>query len=254
MDLAYASNRFVLLATPCIGVVAGVVSLIRGDTLLDAIGWGFSAGGVSFLAWTIARELHPDRAWVATVATLIAPIGLVWGNADLLATATVLLVSRAVAGTTGRALRPADVLLLAAVGVPIVVRDAGPAALVIGAVGLGITAVWQGRQRSMAVAVTGVYAVAAVVALGVADPPGFPGGDAWVLLVIGLVAGVVGLAGPGSMDSVEDRSDGALLRVMRVRAARVVAVFIAGTVSLTAGPALVGPVWAAVVATALRPR
>ena len=41
-------------------------------------------------------------------------------------TATVLLVARSVAGTTGRALRPADVLLMAAVGLPIVVRDAGP--------------------------------------------------------------------------------------------------------------------------------
>jgi hypothetical protein len=254
MDWAYPSNRFVLLATPFVGAIAGVVALIRGETLLDAVGWGFSAGGVSFLAWTIGRELHPDRAWIAALATLIAPVGLFWGRGDLLTTATILLVARAVAGTTGRALRPSDVLLMAAVGLPIIVRDAGPAALAVGAVGLAVAAIWHDRRRGVAIAAAGLYAAAAVAALYVADPPGLPGGDVWALFWVGVVAGVVTLVGPGSMTTVEDRRDGDVLRSTRVRAARFVALLTAACVSLTAGPALVGPVWAALVATALRPR
>lgn len=242
------------MATPLVGSVAGLVALVRGETFLEAVGWGFSAGGVSFLAWTIGRELHPDRVWVATVATFIAPAGLIWGRGDLLVTATVLLVARTVAGTTGRALRSSDVVLLAAVGLPVVVRDAGPAALALGAVGLAFAAAWQDRRRGVVIGVAVLYFGAAIAALFLADPPGLPDGDLWVLFWIGVVAGVVSLVGPGSMTTVEDRRDGEVLRSTRVRMARLVAFATAVAVSLTAGPALVGPVWAALVATSLRPR
>ena len=139
-------------------------------------------------------------------------------------------------------------------GVPIVGRDAGPAALTVGAVGLAVTIAWHDRRRVVAVASTGLYAAAATIAIVLADVPGLPDGDAWVLFSTGVAAGVVTLFGPGRVASVEDRKDGEPLRAARVRLARVVAGAMATAVSLSAGPGLVGPVWAALVATALRPR
>jgi hypothetical protein len=254
MDWSYPSNRFVVLATPVAGAIAGLVSLIRGDSLLDAVGWGFSSGGVAFLAWTIARELHPDRAWVAAVAFVIAPAGLAWGHPDLLASATVLLVARAVAGTTGLALRPADVVLLGAVGIPLVLRGSGPAALAIGAFGLALTRLWQDRRPGVLFGAVGLYAAGAVAALVLVDTPPGPDGTEWILVWVGLVAGLVGLLGPGPVTAHEDRRDGDGLRRIRVFAARVVALATAVAVAVTYEPAAMTPVWAALVATALRPR
>jgi hypothetical protein len=254
LDWSIPSNRFIVGLTPLAGSVAGLVALLAGDSLWDAIGWGVSTGGASFLAWAVGRELHPDRVWIATLAAFLAPIGLVWGRPDLLTTASILLVARAVAGTSGRTLRWSDVMLFVAVGAPIVVRTAGPPALAVGSAGVVLSLLWSRRRWVISVTVAAAYAVGSSVGFLVTDLPGLPDGDVWILFWIGLAGGVVSLFGPGSVESVEDRRNGATLRRVRVWSGRLVAVVAATTVSLTSDPAALAPVWAAVVATAVRPR
>ncbi len=81
-----------------------------------------------------------------------------------------------------------------------------------------------------------------------------PDGTEWILVSVGLAAGLVGLLGPGPVIAREDRRDGDGLRRIRVFAARVVALAMAVAVAVTYEPAAMTPVWAALVATALRPR
>jgi hypothetical protein len=254
LDPAVTSNRFVVVATAVIGAVVGMATLIRGESLSEAASWGFVAAGSGFIGWAVARELQPDHVWVATVATFVAPLGLFWGRSDLLASATVLLVARTVAGTTGRSLRAADLILLAAVGGPLVVRDSGPGALAMGAVGLAVSVVWHEHRRSNHLAAAALYATGAIAALPLTDTLGLPAGDEWLVLWIGLGAGLVGLIGPVHPTSIEDRSGGEVLAGRRVWAARLVALGTAVAVSLSFDPSAVAPVWAALAAVALRPR
>ena len=250
MDLRFPSNRFVLIATPVAGVVAGIVGLVRGESLATAAAWGVGAGGSAFLAWAIARELQPDRAWVATVATVLAPLGLVWHEPDLLASAVVLLVARAVAGTTGRWMRAADLALFAVVAAPVAFRPSGLGMLGVGAIGLALTAVWD--RRWVVPLVTAALYTAGAVTSALRHDHSLLDGEPLLLLWIGGAAGVVSLLGPSRVEAGTDRRDGTI-RPHRVRIARLGALVAATAVSITYEPAAMAPVWAALIATALRP-
>lgn len=252
-DWSYATNRFILLATPVIGTAVGIGALFRGEALPDAAWWGFYAGGASFMSWAIAVELHPDRPWIGAVATVLAPFGLLWGTAALLVCASVLLAARAVAGTTGRSFRPADLVLLALVAVPAAGSDAAPAALVAGTLGLGATALWHRIRRENHVAAAGVYAVAAGVSLFLADGLGLPPSDEMTIVWVGIGAGLLSLFGPAPVTAPTDRAGGTVV-ALRVRLARVLVAVAAVGVSLTVGPAPVAPLWAALMAIAVVPR
>lgn len=254
LDWAYPSNRFILLATPLVGCIAGLAALVAGDGLGDAVGWGFSAGGAAFLGWAMTREVHPDRPWSAAIAVVVAPLGLLLGPVDLLATATVMLLARAVAGTTGRSLRPADLVLLGAVGGPVVWRATGPAVLGIGAVALVVVAVADRHRPLLAWVAAAAFGAGAVTSVFIVSPPfGFVAADAW-LVAVGVAFGIAAIVGTGPMRSVEDRAGGAVLETRRVRTARMLSLL---AVVLAAGvtePAAMAPVWAALVATGVRPR
>jgi hypothetical protein len=253
MDLSYRSNVFIVIATPTIGAVVGVIALIRSEPLVESFWWGYFGAGAAFLAWAITREIHPDRAWLATVAALIAPLGLLWGRSDLLASAVVLLVARTVAGTTGRSLRLADLVLLGVVAAPVIVRDSGCAVLAVSATALAFTLGWHERRRIVHGAATALFAVAAVVSLVVRDGPLVVSTDASVLLWVGAVAGVISLVGPAAVSVGTDRADGTISR-LRVRVARGVVLAAGIGVGITHDPAAMAPAWAALVATAVRPR
>jgi hypothetical protein len=251
MDLAYPSNRFILIATPVIGSIFGAVALLRSETFGDAVGWGFSSGGAAFLAWTIARELHPDRIWVATVATLVAPLGVLLVRPDLWAAAVVLLVTRAVAGTTGRGMRVADVALLGTVAAIAATRDAGPFVVGVGVVGLLLVARWSERGRRNALAAAGLYVVAATISAffsGISSVST----EGWIVLGVGVALGVIAASGPRRVSIGTDRPGGTI-DPGRVRAARLIALLSAGLATVAVDPATLLPVWVALGATALRP-
>jgi len=73
-------------------------------------------------------------------------------------------------------------------------------------------------------------------------------------LGVGIAAGVVSLIGPAALVSQADRSGGGGLLPGRVRIARLIALATAVGVSIAAGPATMAPAWAALLATAVRPR
>lgn len=252
-DVRLASNRFVLLATPAIGALTGGVALIRSESPLESGWWGLSTAGAAFLAWAITRELHPDRAELAVAAALVAPAGLLWGRSDLLAAATVLIVARAVGGTTGRSMRGADVALVAAVGLPVVTRASGAGALGVGAAGLALSAVWHRRRRGHHLVGAAMYLAGATTSLLRADDFGLPTSSDWVLVWLGVAAGLLALLGPRTVVSQTDREGGGVISATRIRLARLVAAAAATAVALSFDPAAMAPVWAALLVVALRP-
>jgi hypothetical protein len=252
MDVSFPSNRFILIATPAIGTIAGLVGLISGETLLDSAGWGISTGGAGFLAWAIGRELHPDRAWVATVATVVAPWGVLIARPDLISAAVVMLVARALADTTGRAFRPSDVILFGIVGGIAVFRDPAPGVLAVGAIGLTLVALWSDRGRTWSAVTVALYVAGASAAAFVADAV-TPSDEGWVVLAAGTVVGLITLTGPGSVAVGTDRAGGTI-RSDRVRVARLLTFLMAAAATPTADPAVMFPVFAALAATAIHPR
>lgn len=249
-DLTYASNRFVLFLTPVVGAVAGAVTLIIGDGWGNAVGAGISGGGASFLAWTVARELHPDRPSLAAAAFLAAPWGLLMVRPDLLASAVVLVVTRIVAGTTGRGVGWIDVVWVSGLCGLALWRPAALAALGVGAVAvLAVAAVGEHDRRATAtlgVVLAGLAFAAPAVSGAILDPAITP------ILIGGGLAGVVALFGPRGVASATDDGSRRISR-RRVWSARLVATGVAFATSVVADPATLAPVWAALAATALRP-
>jgi hypothetical protein len=248
-DLSYPSNRFVLVVTPAAGIVAGVITLAVGENWAAGFRNGLAAGGATFLAWALGRELHPDRAGVAALAALVAPLGILGVGPDLLAAALLLLGARVVAGTTGRVLRWFDVTLFSIVAGPVAFRASGPGALTMTAVALGVVLAHQQRRR-LETAVT----VIALAGLAVYSWTRFDFAfdlDRW--FIVPALLGLVPLAGPGRVEVGTDRAGGTVAS-NRVCAARLYVWISAALAALALEPAALAPVWAALAATALRPR
>lgn len=251
-DTSYPSNQFILIATPVIGSIAGLVALVRSEPLAESFGWGFSAAGAGFLAWTIARELHPDRVWMATVATVIAPFGVLVERPDLISVAVVLLVARAVAGTTGRRMRGADIALFGIVGAIAAWRETAPGVLILGGIAVAVTATWSARGRWQAAVVGAIFLVMGVVAAFAADLATLDA-ESWIVLGAGSAFGLVSLTGPRSVQVGTDRRGGTIV-AWHVRLARLVALSMAAATAFTVTPAVMIPAWVGVGVTALRPR
>jgi hypothetical protein len=248
-DLAYPSNRFILAATPVLGALAGLATLIVGDGWGAAFGNGFAAGGAAFVAWALARELHPDRSGVAAVAAVVAPWGLLYIGPDLLASAVVLLAGRVLAGTTGRGLRWFDVAVFAAVSFPVAFRSSGPGVLTPAALAIGFVTILQDRRR-METAVT----AAMLAGLAVLSWLRFDAAlefDPW--FVAPALLGLVALAGPGRVAVGTDRAGGTISPA-RVRAARALSLVSAAGVAAALPTSALAPVWAALAVVGLRPR
>ena len=232
------------------GVVAGVATLAVGDGWEEAFRNGVGAGGAAFLAWAITRELHPDHRGVAIVAGLIAPLGLLRADPDLLAAAVVLLVARTVAGTTGRALRWFDLGLVAVVSLPVAWRTTGAGVLTASAVALVATIPVQSRHRAEFLLVTALLVGASIGAM-IGSEFGFEI-DPW--FIAPALLGAIGLLGPARVVVGTDRSGG-VISPIRVRGARLFALVAAMAAGIAGAPAgAVVPVWAAVAVVGLRPR
>jgi len=239
-DLSYPSNRFILTVTPVAGIVAGVVTLLVGDGWGTAVRNGFGAGGLAFIAWALTRELHPDRVALATVAAIVAPFALLVGPPDLLAAATVMLVARVLAGTTGRAIHCFDVALIAAVAAPVAWRPTGPGVLTASAVALAAVIPLQDRRRSRLAAAGTVLAGLAGYAWWRVDFEFSP--DGWMFAVVVLAA--LAVLGPRHVAAGTDRPGGTV-SPRRVQAARGFALIAAAAAGFTADPAAMAAVWVA---------
>jgi len=248
-DLTYPSNRFILAATPVAGMVAGVVTLLIGDGWGAAVRNGFGAGGLSFLSWALTRELHPDRVMLATVAAIVAPFALLVAQPDLLASATVMLVARVLAGTTGRPIHWFDVGLIAVVAAPVAWRPTGAGVLTASAIAVAAVIPLQDRRRSRLAVASGVLAVLAGYAWWRVE---FAlDGEPWMIVVAVLAS--LAMIGPRRVTVGTDRPGGAV-SPRRVQAARGFALIAAAAAATTANPAAMAPVWIALAVIGVRAR
>jgi len=239
-DLSYPSNRFILAVTPAAGIVSGVVTLLAGDGWGTAVRNGFGAGGLAFVSWALTRELHPDRVALATVAAIVAPFAMLVGEPDLLASATVMLVARVLAGTTGRWIHWFDVALIVAIAAPVAWRPTGPGVLSASAIALAGVIPLQDRRRSRLAVASGTLAVLAGYAWWSIDFA--VDGETWMVAVA--VLAVLAAVGPRRVAGGTDRS-GDAVSPRRVQAARGFALIAAAAAATTADPAAMAPVWVA---------
>jgi hypothetical protein len=79
----YRTNLYIVLLTPFVGVVAGLVTLLNGGELGAAAAAGFFAAAAVFIAWVYTRDIDPDNnesAFLAGAAALVtapAPLAIV---------------------------------------------------------------------------------------------------------------------------------------------------------------------------------
>ncbi len=160
IDVRLPSNRIALLGSVAAGVVHGALELFTGGGIV--VFGSISAGALVFLAWAISREIDPDNPASATVSMVFAAPFAVLGEGSALVVAALLIALRMVAGTTGVALKPADV--------GVVVATAAVTGLVAGGwvvvpfLALGAASAAAGRKASTAMLVTAVGLATAVLA------------------------------------------------------------------------------------------
>lgn len=259
-DPSLASNRFIIAAF--LGVLCAVFAAgtLADDTAAEASGDALQAGLVVFLAWAIARELHPDLPVAASVAAVAGLLILQTGEPRLGAVVALLFAVRLVAGTTGRAPNALDLVWLPAVAAYSGLSPGGLVAglALAGALALAARQPGPSRRRAIAGALVAAAAVTAVaVHQGTIVPdPVAPTALQWGLLAVAAIAAASGLRRGPAPASVGDLS-GEPLSATHLRDARRLAVVAAILTLAWLGapgvPALAG-VWAAVIAVGLTAR
>jgi hypothetical protein len=76
LDISYFTNKLILMLTPLLGIIAGVVALVRGDDLLQAGASGLMMGVAVFFAWVLGREVDPDYDYSAFLAVGVVFVGM----------------------------------------------------------------------------------------------------------------------------------------------------------------------------------
>lgn len=117
VDPSVASNRFAVLATVVVTLAAAAATLVADEAaaVTDALARGLGSGVGAFLAWALARELHPDRTRAARDAALAYLPATFLGPPALAGVLALLLAARVTVRSTGR--RPSAVDLAVLVGV-----------------------------------------------------------------------------------------------------------------------------------------
>jgi len=259
-DPSLASNRFVVAAFA--GVLTAVLVLRvanSDDTAAQAAGTALAAAFAVFLAWAIARELDPDRPAAASVAMAVALLVLLAGEPRLGAVVALLFAVRIVAGTTGRAPTPLDLVWLPGVAAYGGLSPGGVVAGLALAVALAIDAAPTRRTPAFASALAAAAGVLAVALARdtIGSDPQAPDTLQWILLAaFALAAAALMLARVAPPAALGDYSRQPLSRA-RLRDARRLAVIAAiATLGWLGGPAIAALVGlsAAVIAVGLTPR
>jgi hypothetical protein len=246
-DFGLTSNRYVLILTPVAGVIAGVVTLIFGGGWWKGIWNGFLSGGSFFVAWALARELHPDRAGVAVVAPLLAPFGLLVEGPHLPAAGLAVLVARIAVGTTGLPLERADMVVIVGLGVGCLWVDSAPGLLLPSALMVAVIApLYRDGRREM------LQAAGLLGLLGLISLPSAATQPSGLLLLAGSALGALSILGPVRVDTKTDATDEEI-RAGRVRGARFYALAAAAAAAITSDPMGLAPVWAVLAVSGLRP-
>ncbi len=179
IDLSTKSNIIAIAGSALAGASSVLLSwLSTGD--LGVPSATSVAIGV-FLAWALAREIDPDTVSSSYLAMAIAAvIGLISSPAALVV-AVLLLTTRVLAGTVGTALRPLDLLVLAAAG-----GYAGSQPVAWPIVGLMIYAVRRsGNPHARIASVSiGVISVGSALIFVTDLTPGVPGLGTWIVLLV----------------------------------------------------------------------
>lgn len=112
LDLRLTSNRIAVLGPLLIGGSSLAWDAFSSDRL-DYLDAGLAAIS-SFLAWAIARELDPDRNSTATLALVLAGAAALFTSWEgpMLISAVALVGVRALSGTVGGELKPADLVVM----------------------------------------------------------------------------------------------------------------------------------------------
>ncbi len=114
----YRTVRFGLAVVFISGLGGLGLGLQQGATLGDATARATNLVIATFLAWAVGRELDPDDPASATLASIVT-LALTWwaGPASVAALTTLLILTRLVARTTGKAPTALDQMALVALGV-----------------------------------------------------------------------------------------------------------------------------------------
>ncbi len=222
IDPRYPSNRFAAFFTLLAGAVHGAVTL--PDGFGDAVQAGILGGGAAFLAWTVGREIDPDRPASAVLAAIGAAALAFGGDPGLGLTALTMVAARIAVRSTGVAIMPVDALVVIAGSAYVATRPSGfPLALVMAGTLLADTRLPGGsRLGHLAAAGTlGASLVAATISGTMAPDPASFDGWAWLPLATAVLGAVLVLRPP----VVTAKADATRLPLepRRVRAARLVA-------------------------------
>jgi hypothetical protein len=250
IDLRDRSNRYVVVASAVAGTLAGLVALLAGDGVAGAASAGAAAGLAAFTAWAVAREVDPDDSATAGIAVPLAIGALLIGQPYLAAVFAVLLAARIAGRTTGLALKPIDGVLVVGLAAYVATTPYGLIAAGGLAVAAGLDAGLEGAERWRRWLPAGVLVVGALAAVTAGEWPGWttPGIGA-IVLVLAAGPGIAAIP-RGTPISTCDHT-GEPLDPGRLRAARIITIFIALTYAVTGGGdsvAGVAPVFAALAA------
>jgi hypothetical protein len=251
LDMASPWNRAVLVLSALAGAAGAYLTVSHDRDLLFAL----EAGGSTFLAWALCRELDPDRQ---TPAIAVAVFGGAWAllgmETAILPFAGMLLVARLLVETTGRRPLPGDLFVVALAAT---LMSFTPMGWVVG-FGLAVAIYVDERmaEESSRVALLAALGAAVgssvVTTLGDAFPQALPTFRPILIAATGLLALIAVLREPVDPVSFVDSRNKRFLRRDRVHAGRAaigVLVFLGAIVSGEAALAVVP--MALVVATAL---
>lgn len=154
LDPNLPSNRIALLGAVAAGVVHGALELFTGGGVV--IVGSVAAGALVFLAWAISREIDPDHPSSATLAMILAAPFAVIGDGSALALAALLIALRMVAGTTGVALKPADVGVVLAAAMATAFVAGGWVVVPLLATGVALAMADRGVPTAMLVTAAGL--------------------------------------------------------------------------------------------------
>ncbi|HUG74787.1 MAG TPA: hypothetical protein VMM81_03835 [Acidimicrobiia bacterium] len=194
MDFRLLSNRLSLALPLAAGAVAGLVTLLTGGGFADAFRAGIAAGGSSFLAWAVTRELTPDHPVAASLAAVAAPWVTMAGPPSLAVVAVWLLATRVVAGTTGAAPYTLDMVGVGAFAIWASTSEGGPPLALLALIATASSTAFDPRSRRTVLVGAALATAACLIAarvVGVLDlPEAWDSQSAWWVLAVALITAV----------------------------------------------------------------
>jgi hypothetical protein len=194
MDFRLLSNRLSVALPLVAGSVAGIGSLVTGGGVTDTVRAGVAAGGASFLAWAVTRELDPDHPVAASVAAVAAPWATIFGSPSLAVVAVWLLAARVVAGATGAAPYAADMIAVGAIAIWASTSEGGAPLALLALVAIASSTAFDARSRRtvlVGAALAAAACLAAARVVGALDlPEAWNPHSGWWMLAVALATSV----------------------------------------------------------------